>query len=70
MRVLLRHPETGMFYAGNGEWTGDDHEAMDFEQTDLAIDEVWQANLGRIEVLMKFDQPAFEIPLKIVGLGK
>jgi hypothetical protein len=70
MRVLLRHPETGMFYAGPGQWTDNDHEAIDFEETDRAMDEVWEAKLGKIEVLTKFDEPAFEIPLSIVGLGK
>jgi hypothetical protein len=70
MKVLLRHPETGLFYAGSERWTQDDNEAIDFEATDRAMDEVWEAKLNHIEVLMKFDNPTFEIPLTVVGLGK
>lgn len=70
MKVLLRHPETGLFYAGPNQWTGNDSEAVDFEATDRAVDEVWQSKLENIEVLMRFDNPTFEIPLTIVGFGK
>lgn len=70
MKVLLRDPETGLFYAGPEQWTGNHEEALDFEVTDRAMDQVWEAKLQRIEVLMKFDNPSFEIPLTVVGLGK
>lgn len=70
MKVLLRHPETGLFYAGPEQWTGNHDEAIDFEATDRAMDEVWEAKLQHIEVLMKFEDPSFEIPLAVVGLGK
>ncbi len=70
MKVLLRHHDTGQFYAGPGKWTEDASEAWDFHQTDSAMDAVWEAKLPSVEVLVRFDNPAFEIPLRIVGLGK
>jgi len=70
MRVLLRHHETGQFYAGPGRWTDDDSQAWDFQKTDSALDAIWESKLPASEVLVRFDDPVFEIPLKVVGLGK
>jgi len=66
MKIILRDTETGRFYAGPEKWTEDDTEAFDFQETNLALDTVQEAKLRRIEVLMRFDNPTFEIPLKVV----
>lgn len=70
MRVLLRNTRTGLFYAGSGQWTDDHSAAVDFEATDRALDHVSEAKLEALEVLMRFDDPHFEIPLTIAGLGR
>ena len=67
MKVLLRDTQTGRFYAGSQKWTEDHSEAFDFEETNLALDAVSDGKLRRIEVLMHFDDPAFEIPLKVIN---
>jgi hypothetical protein len=67
--VLLRNTISGLFYAGPGRWTGDDAGAVDFEATDRALDCVSEAKLQTVEVLMRFEDPHFEIPLAIAGLG-
>jgi hypothetical protein len=69
MKVLLRQPDTGLFYAGPNSWTMDVGAAHDFQETNRAIDEVSQSNLSAVEVLMQFENPTFEIPLKIVSTG-
>ena len=69
MKILLRNTQTGLFYAAPNRWTKNDPEAFDFEETNLALDAVRNAKLQSIEVLMKFEDPAFEIPLKVVGCG-
>ena len=69
MKILLRNTQTGLFYVGPGQWTQHHPEAFDFEQTDLALDAVRDGKLKSIEVLMKFEDPSFEIPLKVVGWG-
>jgi hypothetical protein len=66
MKILLRNTQTGLFYVGPDRWTNNDPEALNFEQTDLALDAVRDAKLKGIEVLVKFDNPSFEIPLTIV----
>jgi len=70
MKILLRDTQTGLFYVGPDRWTRNDPEAFDFEQTDLALDAVREAKLRSIEVLVKFDDPSFEIPLTIVNAGQ
>ena len=70
MKILLRNTQTGLFYVGPDRWTKFDPEAFDFEQTDLALDAVRISKLKSIEVLVKFDDPAFEIPLTIVDAGE
>jgi hypothetical protein len=69
MKILLRSTQTGLFYAGPEQWTEDRTGAMDFQQTDLALDRVAKARLEGIEVLMHFEDPSFDIPLNIVSLG-
>jgi len=70
MKILLRSTETGLFYVGPDQWTKNDPEAFDFEQTDHALDTVRDARLKGIEVLVKFEDPEFEIPLTIVDAGQ
>lgn len=69
MKILLRNTQTGLFYVGPDRWTKNDPEAFDFEQTGLALDAARDAHLQSIEVLMKFEDPAFEIPLKVISCG-
>jgi hypothetical protein len=67
MKVLLRHTRTKMFYAGPDQWAEDPAEALDFEMTDRALDAVRDAKLNSMEVLMRFEDPHFEIPLSVIG---
>jgi hypothetical protein len=69
MRVLLRNLQTGLLYAGPGQWTENYAEARGFETMNGAIDFVSQAKLAAMQVLMRFENPEYEIPLTIVGLG-
>ncbi len=70
MKVLLRNTHDGSFYSRPGVWTDNDIDAWDFEQTDRALDAVTALGLSAMEVLVRFENPFFEIPLKIVGVGK
>ncbi|HSU56409.1 MAG TPA: hypothetical protein VLT36_20285 [Candidatus Dormibacteraeota bacterium] len=69
MKVFLRSTETGQFYAGPDKWTGDHAEAHDFQGPDSALDTVSQDKLTAMEVVMHFEEAAFDLPLKIVGVG-
>lgn len=70
MRVLLRHMETGLFYAGPAAWTSEQSDARDFYDTARALDAASAEYLGPIELVMSFEDPKFDIPLTVVSLGK
>jgi len=66
MKIFLRNTHTGLLYAGQDKWTNTHADALDFEQTGLALDTVSETKMERIEVLVHFEEPAFEIPLKVI----
>ena len=70
MKILLRSTQTGLFYAGLHHWTKNHPEAFDFERTDSALDTVRDDKLQGVELLVTFEDPAFEIPLTIVDAGQ
>jgi hypothetical protein len=69
MKVFLRNTRTGLFYAGPDQWTNEHSQALEFEGPNFALDRVSQAKLEAVEVVIHFEESAFDIPLKIVGLG-
>ena len=69
MRIFLRNTSTRLLYVGPEEWTEDPAAAFDFEMPDRALDRARSEGLAPVELLMHFDNPAFEVPLTIVGLG-
>ena len=51
-RVLLRNFETGDFLRTEGLWTKDQHEAMDFEASAVAISVARELRLENMEVIL------------------
>ncbi len=70
MRVLLHNTETGLFYAGPTDWTDDAAQAVDFKRPDRALDLVTEAKLEAVELVMRFDDCGFDVPLTIVSSGQ
>jgi hypothetical protein len=66
MKILLRDTQTGLFYAGPNEWTKGQDAARDFETPDVALDLVDQSQLNAMEIVVHFDDAAFDVPLTIV----
>jgi len=66
MNVILRNTATGLLYAGPEKWTEHYSQAIDFQQPDLALDHVEEAQLEAVEVLMHFENSTVDIPLMIV----
>jgi len=70
MKIFLRSTHTGLLYAGPDKWTDDHAEAHDFEETNSALDTVSEGKLQKMEVLVRFEEPEFEIPLKVISAGE
>jgi len=66
MKILLRDTQTGLFYAGQNEWTAGQDAAQDFKTPDMALDLVDESRLRAVEIVVHFDDAAFDVPLTIV----
>ena len=67
MKILLRDLGTGLFYAGPDQWSEDADTAQDFETPDIALDQISSADLGKVELVMRFDDASFNVPVTIVS---
>jgi len=66
MKILLRDTQTGLFYAGPNQWSEGREEARDFETPDVALDLIDESRLNAMEIVVHFDDAAFDVPLTIV----
>jgi len=66
MKILLRDTQTGLFYAGPNEWTTGQDAAQDFKTPDIAFDLIDESKLKAMEIVVHFDDAAFDVPLTIV----
>jgi hypothetical protein len=66
MKILLRDTQTGLFYAGPNEWTSGQDTAQDFKTPDVAFDLIDESKLNAMEIVVHFDEAAFDVPLNIV----
>jgi hypothetical protein len=46
IKGMIRHRETEQFYQGNGKWTADLHQAMQFENLAEVVEEAKRHNLN------------------------
>jgi len=66
MKILLRDTQTGLFYAGPNQWTTGQDTAQDFKTPDVALNVVDESKLNTMEIIVNFDDAAFDVPLTIV----
>jgi hypothetical protein len=66
MKILLRDTQTGLFYAGPNQWTTGQDTAQDFKTPDVALDLIDESQLNAMEIVVHFDDAAFDVPLTIV----
>ena len=56
MKIFLRHPDSGRFYAGSGAWVDSAARAKEFENIIDAIQTASEA-FDSVEVLHSFEDP-------------
>src|SRR6476661_856809 len=64
-RVLLRHKQSGAFYAGCTSWVGERGEALDFERIELAEAVATVERLREAEIVLAYEQLGCELTLPI-----
>ncbi len=67
MRVLLRNTDTGLYYAGPGQWSERTWDAFDFERVEraaqiYALEDVAYAQIV-LEPALSSEAPRFSIPI-------
>ena len=66
MKVLLRNPRIGLYYAGRKHWVGKPEAAADLMTIERATEVSADENFDQMEILVDYDDPACEMvfPLK------
>ena len=65
MKTLLRNMRTGVYFQGMENWTSDLRAAFDFKLPDRAVRFVRDAQLDKVELVLAFDNPRYNIPLPL-----
>ena len=67
MRVLLYDRHANSYFQNTESWTGDPHQALDFQGTVQAVDIAWKNRLKGVEIILSFEEPGLDlrIPLEI-----
>jgi hypothetical protein len=47
IKGMIRHRQTGQYYSGNGQWTADTSQAMQFENLSNVVKEAQRFDLER-----------------------
>lgn len=63
MKRLLQRLEDGLYYQGRGTWTNNPDLAYAFNKTSGAIECYIRENLPPVQVVLKFEDSAFDIRL-------
>ncbi len=73
MKIVLQHAKTALYLKGQGTWTSDVSEALDFGSSKRAIKYLRQSGLEGVQVLVAFVEPecvetvALQLPRAAVG---
>jgi L-rhamnose isomerase len=69
MRILLQHVGTQLYLSSLGHWTANHFEALDFQQSQRAIEFARDHNLSSVQIAVKFHDSHFDdiVPLPSVS---
>ena len=65
MRVTLRHPGIGLYYAGRKHWVGDPGSALDLGTIERAAELSRDEAFEEMDIYVAYDDPSCELVLPI-----
>ena len=65
MRVLLRNTQTGLYYAGDNQWTSEAPEAMNLVDLDHAAQLAREGSVTDAEVILSYNNPICQLSLPV-----
>jgi hypothetical protein len=63
MRVLIQHCDSLKFYVDADSWTDSPRNAMDFRGSVKALDYIQRHQIGRAQIVLKFEKDEFDVVL-------
>jgi hypothetical protein len=63
MRVLIQNCDSLKFYADSGSWTDSAVNATDFQGSIRALDYIQEHQIGRAQIVLKFEKDEFDVVL-------
>lgn len=65
MKVFIRDTKNGWYYQGPSQWTPDQGRACDLKQVAQAVQEIFEAHLENVEILLSYDEPRYDLVLPV-----
>ena len=65
MKVLLRHPGIGLYYAGHKHWVGNPSSALDLESIEHATEVSRGESFEEMDIVVLSDDPSCELVLPL-----
>ena len=65
MRVVLKHAELGLYYAGHKHWVGDPDSALDLATIEHATELSRDESFGEMDIVVTYDDPVCELVLPL-----
>ena len=65
MRVLLKHAEIGLYYAGHAHWVGNAESALDLETIERATEVGRDESFVEMDIVVTYDEPGCELVLPL-----
>jgi hypothetical protein len=65
MKVVLRHPGIGLFYAGRRHWVGHPSAALDLQTIERATEVSREESFEEMEIYVTYDEPDCEFVLRL-----
>jgi len=65
MRVLLRHAQLGLYYAGHKHWVGHPDAALDVGSLEQAAELSREESFEEMDILVTYDDPTCELVLPV-----
>jgi len=65
MRVVLKHAELGLYYAGHKHWVGDPDSALDLATIERATELSRDESFEEMDIVVTYDDPVCELVLPL-----
>lgn len=65
MKVFIRDTKNGWYYQAPSQWTPDQGLACDLKQVARAVEQIFEAHLEHVEILLSYDEPRYDLILPV-----